>query len=67
MTMKDLKSLGELPAKICAVYHNQLAERSECDPNELTTQLNINDDKYIYIRSLSPLSRLMSDSAKPIK
>lgn len=46
--MKDMKSLGELPAKICAAYHNQLAKKSECDPDDLTTQLNINDDNYIY-------------------
>lgn len=46
--MKGMKGFGELMAKTCAAYHNDLAEKSECDPDELTTQLNINDDNYIY-------------------
>lgn len=47
--MKDLKNFSELLAKTCAAYHNDLAERSKCKPDELTTLLNINDcNNYLY-------------------
>lgn len=48
MKMRELKDAGELLAKACAAYHNAVAVKSKCEPDELTSQLTINDDEYIY-------------------
>lgn len=46
--MKELKDAGELLAKAFIAYHLEVAKASECEPDELTSQLTINDDEYIY-------------------
>lgn len=46
--MKELRDAGELLAKACAAYHKEVAVKSKCEPDELTSQLTINDAKYIY-------------------
>lgn len=46
--MRELRDAGELLAKAMVCYHEEVAEKSKCEPDELTTQLTINDDKYIY-------------------
>lgn len=48
MKMKELRDAGELLAKAMVCYHEEVAEKSKCEPDELITQLTINDDKYIY-------------------
>lgn len=49
MKNKDnLRGAGELLAKAFIAYHLGVAKESECKPDELTSQLTINDDEYIY-------------------
>lgn len=48
MKMRELKDAGELLAKAMIAYHLEVAKASECEPDELTSQLTINDDEYIY-------------------
>lgn len=48
MKNMDLRDAGELLAKACTAYHNAVAVKSKCEPDELTSQLTINDDEYIY-------------------
>lgn len=46
--MTELREAGELLAKAMVCYHNEVAEKSKCEPDELTSQLTINDNEYIY-------------------
>lgn len=46
--MTELREAGELLAKAMVCYHNEVAEKSKCEPDELTSQLTMNDDEYIY-------------------
>lgn len=46
--MRELRDAGELLANAMACYHEEVAEKSKCKPEELTTQLTINDNEYIY-------------------
>lgn len=46
--MKNLKDAGELLAKACAAYHKTVADMSKCEPEELTSQLKINDGEHLY-------------------
>jgi len=48
MKMKELKDAGELLAKACAAYHKTVADKTKCEPEELTSQLKINDDDHLY-------------------
>lgn len=49
MKNKDnLRGTGELLAKAFIAYHLEVAKASECEPEDLTSQLTINDDEYIY-------------------
>lgn len=46
--MRELRDLGEMLAKAIVCYHEEVAEKSKCKPDELTTQLTIDDNEYIY-------------------
>lgn len=46
--MEYLRDAGELLAKACTAYHNAVAVKSKCKPDELTSTLNIDDGDYIY-------------------
>ena len=43
-----MKNKEELLAKAFIAYHLEVAKASECEPEDLTSQLTIYDDKYIY-------------------
>ena len=48
MKMKELRDAGELLAKACAEYHKTVADKAKCEPEELTSQLKINDGDHLY-------------------
>ena len=48
MKMKNLRDAGEILAKACVAYHMEVAKESKCEPDELTSQLAINDSEYVY-------------------
>ena len=48
MNDRELRNVGEVLAKATAVYHKAVAENSKCRPDELTSNININDSEYLY-------------------
>lgn len=62
----NLRGAGELLAKAMMAYHLEVAKASECEPDELTSQLTMNDDKYIYkiVITADPLDDDDDDSTK---
>lgn len=48
MTGKELRAAGEKLAEMCAAYHKEVAENSECRSDQLVNQIQINDSEYLY-------------------
>lgn len=46
--MTELRDAGELLAKACTAYHKAVADKAKCEPEELTSQLKINDGDHLY-------------------
>ena len=48
MNKQEIRKAGGMLAKACIVYHEAVAENQKCEPDELTSTLNIDDSEYIY-------------------
>lgn len=48
MNKQELRKAGGMLAKACIVYHEAAAENQQCEPNELTSTLNVDTGEYYY-------------------